>query len=288
MTTHLQPVDAHVHVFAPEKFCYSAPRSYTPGEANVAKLRDHIERIGAQHVVIVQPSPYGTDNRATLDAVEQLGQKNARAIAVVDPAAQDPDLIQTLWNSGVRGLRANLKTSGQTAVETSKEQLKLLTAQMAGTDMALQVFLPATVLIALKDTLRDIGRPIILDHFAGLKIGSPDFDTTFEQLLDILALPNVILKTSGLCRAIDYADTPDAIVPLIPALFDAAKDRVIWGSDWPHTGKSSERAARPLTEIEPFMDIDDVQQLQNIKNWSRSDAEFHKITRETSLELFGF
>ncbi|MFY0595262.1 MAG: amidohydrolase family protein [Cognatishimia sp.] len=288
MTTHFPIIDAHVHVFAPKKYHYADKRSYTPGDANAEKLAAHMKRIGAEKVVIVQPSPYGPDNRATLEAVDILGQQTARAIAVVDPALQNKDYIQSLWAAGVRGLRANLKTSGDTAVEVAKTQLKQLNGQMTGTDMMMQIFLPAHVIIALKDTIAEMGRPTILDHCAGLKLGTDDFENTFEQLLEVLALPNVILKTSGQCRVVDYAANYDLLAPFAPSMLNAAKGRTIWGSDWPHTGKSSERAARPLSEIEPFMNIDDQMSLRYLQDWASNQVEFQAITRDTSLNLFGF
>ncbi len=288
MTTHFSVIDAHVHVFAPEKYDYAEPRSYTPGDANVEKLASHMDRIGAEKVVIVQPSPYGADNRATLEAVEVLGQESARAIAVVEPKTHDKDQLQTLMKNGVRGLRANLKTSGITGIELAESQLSALNNHVSGTDLMLQIFLPADVIISLKKSIANSGRPMILDHCAGLKLGTENFDDTFEQLLEVLSLPNVILKTSGLCRVVDYADDYIGLDELMPQMLAASKGRAIWGSDWPHTGKSVERAARPITEIEPFMPIDDQLSLECLKKWSRTEAEFRDITRDTSLNLFGF
>ncbi|GLQ35080.1 hydrolase [Amylibacter marinus] len=281
-------IDAHVHVFEPKKFPYATKRNYTPGEATAENLRNHMLRIGADKVVIVQPSPYGADNQATVQAVEILGQDVARAIAVIDPERTAPEFVSSLWHSGVRGVRANLKTSGQTGIDTARRQLEQLADRLSGTDMALQIFLPADVIVELKDTIRGLGRLTILDHFAGLKIGDPNFSSTLDGLQEVLVLPNVVLKVSGSVRATDYADTPVAMEPFIPALFDAAKDRIVWGSDWPHTGKSSERAARPLSEIEPFMEIDDAKSLGYIREWCRSEAEFRNITYGTSKEIYGF
>lgn len=288
MTTHFPIADAHVHVFAPEKYSYADQRSYTPGDASPKKLATHLDRIGAEKVVIVQPSPYGSDNRATLEAVETLGQDTARAIAVVDPGQQDPELVKNLWNAGVRGLRANLKTSGATAIDIARTQLGHLNDQMSGTDMMMQIFLPADVIISLKDTIANMGRPTILDHCAGLKLGTENFDETFEQLLEVLSLPNVILKTSGQCRVVDYSDNYDALDAFAPTMLEAAKGRAIWGSDWPHTGKSSERATRPLSEVEPFMNIDDQMSLSYLRKWASTEAEYRDITSNTALSLFGF
>jgi len=96
MTTHIAAVDSHVHVFVPEKYGYSPARSYTPGRADPRALENHMALVGASKVVVVQPSPYGTDNRAALQAVAHLGRTRARAVAVVDPRSADPTEICAL------------------------------------------------------------------------------------------------------------------------------------------------------------------------------------------------
>lgn len=63
-------VDAHVHVFDPQNFEYSAGRSYTPPAATVADLMAFEESIGVDRVVLVQPSPYGSDNSCLIAGTE--------------------------------------------------------------------------------------------------------------------------------------------------------------------------------------------------------------------------
>ena len=72
-----------------------------------------------------------------------------------------------------------------------------------------------------------------------------------------------------------------------PTLFDAAPGRVIWGSDWPHTGRSSLRAGRPLTGIEPFMAIDDREGLDDLERWAGTEERRTAILGDTPRTLFG-
>lgn len=288
MTTHFKPSDSHVHVFLPETYPLAERRSYTPGPANTRDLATHLERIGADHVVIVQPSPHGTDNRPTLQGVRELGQDTARAVCVIDPALASQSDLAALWEQGVRGLRANLKTSGVDAIDDAERQLESLGQAMVGTDLHLQVFLPIQTTIALARTFKSLGRTVILDHFGGLKTSSPTLAADLDQLVEVLELPNVVLKASGACRVTDYAPDTSALDTIAPRLFAAARGRTIWGSDWPHTGKSSERATRPLSEAEPFMKIDDLQSLEDIARWSENEDIFQSITGNTANALFGF
>src|SRR3954468_4611231 len=54
--------DCHVHVFDPDRFPYAPNRSYTPGPASVDDLLAFEDRIGMSRCVLVQASPYGSDN----------------------------------------------------------------------------------------------------------------------------------------------------------------------------------------------------------------------------------
>ena len=66
--------DAHMHIFD-ARF---PGRSPLPSAATVSDYRRVQARLGTARTVVVQPRPYGTDNRVTLDAIAQLGLENAR------------------------------------------------------------------------------------------------------------------------------------------------------------------------------------------------------------------
>lgn len=288
MSKQISRCDSHVHVFLPDSHPYNPRRTYTPGPADLDMLEAHLDRLQAQKVVIVQPSPYGSDNSATLEALRGLGRGRARAIAVVDPDPTENDMVIELESAGVRGLRANFKTSGQNAGEVCTAQLNALDQMAIGTDLALEIFAPIGLLHMLRQTLAGLGRPVILDHFAGLKTGSPNLGEDLQKLEEILALPNIVLKLSGACRATNYAGDTLSLNPIAPSLISMSRGRAIWGSDWPHTGKSSERPARPLTEIEPFQVIDDLQSLADLEHWAGSPEILTEILWDTPGALFGF
>jgi predicted TIM-barrel fold metal-dependent hydrolase len=115
--------DCHTHVFGPKgQYPYALARQYTPEDASIEALLALGTSIGTQRVVIVQPSPYGADNRCTVDALIRINAQNqaadhgvqgdkARGIAVIDEATTDKSL-QAMHAAGVRGIRLNLETSG--------------------------------------------------------------------------------------------------------------------------------------------------------------------------------
>src|SRR3546814_5748932 len=88
----------------------AADRLYTPGVAAVESLLAHQQALGLERMVIVQPTPYGADNRCTLEAARSL-RGRARAVAVVGEGINEQDL-RWMHSIGVRGLRINLETAG--------------------------------------------------------------------------------------------------------------------------------------------------------------------------------
>jgi predicted TIM-barrel fold metal-dependent hydrolase len=72
------------------------------------------------HVVIVTPSVYGTDNSATLDGIKQLGPERARGVAVIDEKTSAAD-VDAMHKGGIRGIRGILETGVfDTAVAAKK------------------------------------------------------------------------------------------------------------------------------------------------------------------------
>ena len=98
--------DCHCHVFGPAaRFPYAEPRSYTPDNAPLEAYLALLDRLGFDRGVLVQPSAYGRDNRAMLDALTRVLAR-LRGVAVGGAELSTATLKQ--WHAaGVRGLRAN-------------------------------------------------------------------------------------------------------------------------------------------------------------------------------------
>src|SRR5258708_3812904 len=102
--------DSHVHIVGPvQKYPQVPERTYLAGVASVGTLKRLGEKRGITRFVIVQPSFYGADNSATLNALDALGG-NGRGVAVIDPRATVPDTLAGFHKPGGRGLRINLSS----------------------------------------------------------------------------------------------------------------------------------------------------------------------------------
>ena len=82
----------------------------TPGPATSRDLAAMLHSLGLERAVIVQPTPYGADNRCLIDALGRLAGR-ARGVIVLETPVTGQEL-SALNSAGVRGIRVNLETVG--------------------------------------------------------------------------------------------------------------------------------------------------------------------------------
>lgn len=281
-------VDAHVHVFDPQNFEYSAGRSYTPPAATVANLMAFEESIGVDRVVLVQPSPYGSDNSCLLAALKQLGPKVARGVAVINPHSVTDEELETLKDAGVVAVRVNLQVKGVDQATAAASQVSAAIKRVADHGLAIQIYLDLHLVEPIVPILRDAPVPIILDHYAGAKASLGPDQQGFTTMLRAMQRGNVWVKMSAPYRASKLGpDYPD-VAPLAKAMIEANPDRLVWASDWPHTGGGAERQARSTSDVEPFRTIDDQRVLDLMREWCGSDTMFKRILVDNAETLFRF
>jgi predicted TIM-barrel fold metal-dependent hydrolase len=277
--------DCHVHVFGPaSRYPWDAARGYTPAHASLESLQALHRSLGIERMVIVQPSPYGSDNRCTLDAIARLGG-TGRGIAVVDESITT-DELQRLHAAGVRGIRINLESQGQHDPQVGRRALTRAAEQVAPLGWHVQTFTNLAMLSALADLLRDLPVPLVVDHMgradAAKGVDQPGFDT----LLEGVASGRVYVKLSAPYRVSKQTDYPDAAA-IATALIDANPDRVLWGSDWPHPGSA---AGVPMTPhgITPFRGEDDDRALQRALEWAGTQDRIDRLLVHNPARLYDF
>jgi predicted TIM-barrel fold metal-dependent hydrolase len=221
--------DSHFHIFGPYgRFPLDAGRRYTPPEALVPDYLAMADVVGLERMVIVQPSPYGTDNRATLDAVESFGRHRAVAVAVI---ADDigAATLRGMNDAGVRGVRLNLVSSNGTSVD----RLQTIARKLAPLGWHIQIYAEGETMLELGETLAHLAVPVVIDHCGGvmaaLGIGHPQF----QALLRLLDSGNAWVKTCSYRVSSTGAPFGDAEAN-VKALVAAVPERCVWGTDWPH------------------------------------------------------
>jgi predicted TIM-barrel fold metal-dependent hydrolase len=206
------------------------PGHYVPVHRPLADIEALAAAHGVRHLVLVQPSVYGSDNTVMLRAL-QAGAGRHRGVAVVGADVSDA-LLDELHAAGVRGVRFNL-VSPVGHQGDAGDALRDLAPRLRARGWHVQWYAHAPQLATLAALQARSGLPFVLDHLAGLHAGLPAGDPAW-QAAAALAAGGAWIKLSGWYRL--RAEAPYAA--LQPALARAAAlfgARTLWGSDWPHT-----------------------------------------------------
>jgi predicted TIM-barrel fold metal-dependent hydrolase len=275
--------DCHVHVVGDgATYPMVDDRPYTPAPAPHAALAAHLQRNGLQRAVIVQPSFYGTDNRCMLDSLAAL-QGAGRGVAVVDNDVDDATL-DTLHAAGVRGLRVNVESTGVRDPRAIEVALQLRAERIARLGWHLQVYAAPVAVAAIAGALGDLAVPVVLDHFAMLPAATGAGDAVARRLLDLLRGGNAYVKLSAPYR-IDAGAPEQAVTALARTFLDAAPQRILWGSDWPHTNREPGR--RPH-EVSQYRTVDPGEFPAQFAAWLPSDSLRRQVLVDNPAQLYGF
>ena len=278
--------DSHVHIFGDTKrFPFVATRTYTPEPASVAELRTLHRALHIGRVVIVQPSVYGTDNACTLDAMRQIGP-GARGVAVIDETTPDAAL-DAMGRAGVRGLRVNLATGGQTDPVAGVRRLKAVLERAKGRNWHVQVNTAMTFIDRIRDDVMPAPVPMVFDHFGGAQAAPGIAQPGFDALLRLVRAGHAYVKLSAPYRSSAKAAPYPDVGPLAAALIAANPQRMLWGTDWPHPD-SSPVPGRAPTDIAALFQIDDGLVLNQLAIWAPDPVLRRSILVENPARLYGF
>lgn len=289
-TVPLHACDCHVHVFGPaSRFPYWSGRTYLPGDASISELLALQGALQLPRVVIVHPSPYGTDNRCTLDAVVQINAKGAdraRAVVVIDPATISDAELKSMHAGGVRGVRVNLESASQSDPKIAQRLLEAAAARVAELGWHVQTYTNLPVIVALAEVIARLPVPLVIDHFgrvpAAEGVGQPGFDV----MIDLVRRGNTWVKLSAPHRISSAPDCHD-VEPIARALIDANADHMLWGTDWPHPGGHPGTGRSPDL-IEPFHPVDDGNALNRFARWAGDAARLQKILVDNPARIYGY
>lgn len=227
--------DCHMHVFGPvDRFPLSPKRGYTPVPVTLDDYEQVMQALGIDRAVVVQPSVYGADNTALLDALAQRPER-LRGVAVVDPGVSDAAL-QALHDRGVRGIRINRRNPGGLTLNDAM----LLARRIAPLGWHLQLQVELARGVELADFAARCPVPLVLDHFGFLDPRWPVDDPRFDAVLRLLETGDLWVKMSAPYRLSHRGHPYDDLKPFTTALLLQRPDRLVWATDWPHTELSAD------------------------------------------------
>jgi len=238
--------DTHCHVFGPAaKFPFAPVRRYTPEDAPKEMLRALHDHLGVSRAVIVQASCHGTDNAAMLDCLASA-PKRYRGVAIIDERYTDKDLDK-LHRGGVRGVRFNFVKHLGGAPDISVFNRVLDRIKSRGWHVVLH--LDAPDIIPLSEMIRKLPLPFVIDHMGRVPSSAGVEQPPLRALIELSRLDNCWIKVCGAERISlpPYA----AAVPIAHALVQAAPERVLWGTDFPHPNATHEADEADLVDLVP-------------------------------------
>jgi predicted TIM-barrel fold metal-dependent hydrolase len=92
----------------------------------------------------------------------------------------------------------------------------------------------ATGIVGQVEKFESLGMPIVIDHMGRANPELGTADPGFAKLLSLLHNGNFWVMLSLVEKTSRTGAPWDDVVPMVRALVEAAPDRCIWGSDWPH------------------------------------------------------
>lgn len=234
-------VDAHFHVIAPpHRFSMLAARSYTPAPSSLSDWRDRLLSSGVTRGVLVQPSIYGTDNRLLVATLAEAQGQLVGVAAVHDDI--DDVALDALVAAGVRGVRMAHFEAGDPRSRGGLVPLshfERLEDRLAERGLHLQLFTDSMLLPCIADRLRRARVPVVIDHMGRAPARLGAHHEGLRTLVRLMREGPVWVKLSGVANISDEAPNYGDARAVHEVLVDAAPERLVWGSDWPHTKPGS-------------------------------------------------
>lgn len=266
--------DTHAHICGPAaRYPYWSGRIYTPPDCLLTDYRRLLSTLGVQRAVLVQPSVYATDNHLLLDALREAGA-SFRAVAVVEDSVEDAEL-ERMHALGVRGVRCNIVDIVADKGKLPLAMLERLAAKIRRFGWHIELLMHADEFPDMDRAFADFPVDIVLGHLGYLRTEKGTGDPGFQALLRLMRDGKAWVKLTGPYRissaSLPYPDT----IPFARALLDAAPNRVLWGTDWPHVMMKG-----PMPNDGDLCDV--------LSRWVPDDALRHRVLVDNPAALYGF
>ncbi len=187
--------------------------------------------LGIRRCVIVQSTVYGYDHSAMLDAMKQVGG-DCRGVAMISASTTDREL-QQLHDAGVRGARFNF-FPGVNMISSPREFSRCV-ARVADMGWFIKVHPPTGQFVDLMDLFEPLKIDVLIDHFGRPDMSAgPAGDKTVNKIVELLKRGNWWVMLSNAHRFSRSGPLMDDMVDVARRYSEAAPERMVWGTDWPH------------------------------------------------------
>ncbi len=231
-------IDSHVHVWTqqPERYPWAPIGNYVPdSEASAGQLLKLMDENRVEQAVLVQPTPYGWDNRYLLDSLQSTPDR-FKAVCLVDPFSPDNgnEMTRLVKQHGASGFRVNWNLHPAETWENSPEHAAFWqTAQELSCPVCIQCTPEYFALVGTTSREHPAVR-VVIDHLGRINAEEGLSAPAFQNLLALAGIPNVSVKISGWYYCSQQEPPFANIYPLAAAIIQAfGAERCMWGSDFP-------------------------------------------------------
>ncbi|MBX9761318.1 MAG: amidohydrolase family protein [Beijerinckiaceae bacterium] len=225
--------DTHLHIYGPfDRFPLATDRVYNiQRSATLEDYRSVMDQLGLERAVVVNGGGNGYNNAVTLDAIAR-SEGRLKGLALVRPETSDADLV-ALHEGGMTGFRT--RTNGKGAPSLSEAAQIAPRVRDFGWHMEFHVHSTEDAVEALPH-LQRMGLPYVLDHVAHLGPERPLEDAAAQRVLGALRDDDNcwVNLYSFYQRSKSGAPAYSDMISIVRALLEAAPDRLVWGTNWPH------------------------------------------------------
>jgi len=204
--------------------------------------------LGFERMVLVHPSVYDTDYSMLKDILRSLPDRsNYRGVVVVKDSVSDAELTE-LAELGVCGIRFHISARYE-AYPKDAFLRTVARAKALGWHIRLHMDGPDLLEYAdVLETLTDI--PVVIDQMGRLNLESGLEQPAMTWILSMLRRENWWMMLSNGNRISAFDAGWDDAVPFGKAFIEAAPDRMIWATDWPHVRWRKKRMMNDAEEVE--------------------------------------
>ncbi len=224
--------NSHAHICGPaERYPFYERRIYTPPDSPLPEYHKLLSGLGVSRGVLVQPSFYGADNSAVLDALE-TSDVPLRGVVVV-PEDIDQASLSEMNEKGIRGARLNIVDTRDAKGVMPVERIRRLAEAVAPYGWHIEFLAHVNEFPDLDELLGDLPVDVVFGHFGYMPAELGTAPDGFQALLRLMQAGKAWVKFTAPYRISKRADFAD-VTPIARAIVEAAPDRIVWGSDWPH------------------------------------------------------
>jgi len=269
--------DTHAHICGPAAtFPYAKERIYTPPDATSDDYLALLTTLGVERAVLIQPSVYGTDNRALLDVLSRV-PSGMRGIAVVD-ANIDTATVKALDDAGIRGIRLNVVDHNGPRNVIPEERVRKLANIIAPFGWHIEFLINTDEALGFAAAIDGLAVDVVVGHLGYPKSGAAAWlrSPALEDFLRLFERGRCWVKLTGPYRISSAPDLPyPDVAPLAQRLATVNPDRLLWGSDWPHV-----MMKKPMPNDGDLSDL--------IADWLPDAALRRQVLVDNPAELYGF